>query len=273
MIPFALLDVDYLFAFAPLAFGHLIIPPISRVRGFFQRRELNEAGEQIFQAIYDYFTPKELWSMKNLKALMLDPDNMEGERMVTLLTHMFVHGDYHHLLGNLSTLFFCGHRVQQAFNTIGLYGIFFLSGMACQVPSPIRVKQDLQKPLPMRVLHIVIPPLSCGSSGGVCGVLGANVVLAICDGLSALQRNAKDKTTTPSGRTLRLVKTALSFWGPCVTLLTMYREWRDVGTAGFGIDNAAHIQGFAVGVVLALLGQSLQLATSGLLTGGTSATK
>lgn len=255
----AILDIDYLLAFAPLALGHVIVPPISRVTGFL-RRELSEEMNQIFQYIYDIITPNELWDIRNIKSLMLDPQKMEGERIATLITYMFIHGDYRHLLGNLTSLFFSGHRVYSSFGFWGMNGIFLLSGVACQLPSQIRRRQDGTKPLLTKVWHFVIPPLSCGSSGGVCGLLGANVVLALWDGISSIEDLGRDsnggKSLSKTQKAQKLLHAVFLFLGPCATILTMTREWRDVNAVGFGIDNAAHVQGFLFGGALALLGKS-----------------
>jgi membrane associated rhomboid family serine protease len=264
-MPFDLQDLDYLFAFSPLVLAHVVVPPISRVRGFRQNELTDESLKKLFQIVYKYITPSELWNYKNIKSLMLDPDKLGGERIITLLTYMFIHGDYHHLLGNLFSLFFCGSRVHREFGAIGLYNIFLTSGLVCQIPSFIRSRQDETKPFLVKMWHVVIPPLSCGSSGGVCGVLGANVALVLWDVISNLQGLSSTSRPVEKGGVLTtrrsnakvLLGSLLMLWGPCATLFTIAEEWRDVNTVGFGIDNAAHLQGFVFGGLVALAAKTL----------------
>lgn len=88
---------------------------------------------------------------------------LAGEGVLTLLTSMFLHGGWAHLIGNMLFLWIFGDNVEDAFGH-GLYLAFYLlTGLAASAA------------------HILLNPgstvPSVGASGAISGVLGAYILM------------------------------------------------------------------------------------------------
>lgn len=88
---------------------------------------------------------------------------LSGEGWLTLLTSMFLHGGWAHLIGNMLFLWIFGDNVEDAFGH-GLYlGFYLITGLAASFA------------------HIALNPgsniPSVGASGAISGVLGAYILM------------------------------------------------------------------------------------------------
>lgn len=81
---------------------------------------------------------------------------------VTILTAMFMHGGYAHLLGNLLYLWIFGDNVEDRIGSVTFFGFYLLCGVAATL-AQVALDPDG-----------VIPNL--GASGAISGVLGAYIV-------------------------------------------------------------------------------------------------
>ncbi len=91
------------------------------------------------------------------------------DAFVPLLTHMFVHGGWLHVLGNMLYLWIFGDAVEDALGGAPYLALYLLSGVAAAVA------QGIVAPAPM-----------VGASGAIAGVLGAYLVLAPASRVSTL---------------------------------------------------------------------------------------
>lgn len=81
----------------------------------------------------------------------------------TVLTSMFLHGDWFHIIGNLWFLWLFGDNVEDAFGALGFAAFYVICGV---VAAMAQVVIDPASPIPM-----------VGASGAISGVMGAYVVL------------------------------------------------------------------------------------------------
>jgi len=89
--------------------------------------------------------------------------NLDAETLFplsTLITHMFVHGGWLHVIGNMLYLWIFGDNVEDRLGSLRYLGFYILCGIAAAVG------QGLIAPAPM-----------VGASGAVAGVLGAYLFL------------------------------------------------------------------------------------------------
>lgn len=89
--------------------------------------------------------------------------NGHEPRVITLLTHMFLHGDIMHLSGNMAVLFVVGFTVEAALGPLGFLGLYLLGGLGAALP-------DLLAP---STTH----SYSLGASGAISAVMAAYLVL------------------------------------------------------------------------------------------------
>lgn len=88
---------------------------------------------------------------------------LAGQNLTSLLTSMFMHGGWLHLIGNMVFLAVFGDNVEAVFGHIGYLAFYLLSGLAASAA------------------HILISPdslvPSLGASGAIAGVMGAYIVM------------------------------------------------------------------------------------------------
>jgi membrane associated rhomboid family serine protease len=144
---------------------------------------------------------------------------------LTLLSAMFMHGGWLHLLGNMLFLWIFGdnveHRVGHA-----LFLVFYL--VVGVIASFAQILVDVDS---------VIPTL--GASGAIAGVLGAYLVLF------------------PGNRVLVLLL-RFPIWVPAIVAIGMWAALQVIGgfgatTEGGGVAYMAHIGGFVAGLVAGAL--------------------
>jgi len=135
--------------------------------------------------------------------LLLTEAGIRKGKWWTLVSSMFVHMDMQHLLSNLEGLVVAGISVHRDLGCIGLYGVFFGSGVAAGLNSRGRLRQAEKQlasslgPAPEHIAGLAVPegarslwdsmrhgtarlaaPVvaentqSLGASAGVCGLMG-----------------------------------------------------------------------------------------------------
>ncbi len=82
---------------------------------------------------------------------------------VTLVTHMFLHGSWLHLLGNMLFLFVVGTLLEDVWGRLAFGGFYLLAGLVSSLVDPLLVHYDDDV-------------VSIGASGAVSGAMGAFAV-------------------------------------------------------------------------------------------------
>jgi membrane associated rhomboid family serine protease len=149
-------------------------------------------------------------------------------RPVTLLTSMFLHGGWLHVIGNMWWLWIFGDNVEDEFG----HGRFLVFYLLCGLTSALgQIVMDPTSRLP-----------TIGASGAIAGVMGAYFVLY------------------PRSRVLTVIPPflfgvievpavfLLGFWF-LMQLLNAGAVAATANTAGGGVAFAAHVAGFVVGVL------------------------
>lgn len=65
-------------------------------------------------------------------------------RPITLLTHMFLHGDIMHLAGNMAVLFVVGYTVEAALGRLGFLALYLLGGLGAALPDVLMPASELR---------------------------------------------------------------------------------------------------------------------------------
>ena len=145
---------------------------------------------------------------------------------VTLITSMFLHGGWMHLIGNMLYLWIFGNNVEDAMGHARFVGFYLLCGIVAALT------QALIGPAS------TIPMI--GASGAISGVLGAYLLL---------YPRARVLVLLPLGVFTRLLRlpavVVLGFWFVLQVVNTLLANG-----AGGGVAWGAHIGGFAAGLVL-----------------------
>jgi membrane associated rhomboid family serine protease len=161
---------------------------------------------------------------------MIPRDIMNGERLYTLFTSMFLHGGITHIAGNMVYLSIFGDNIEDALGRARYLFFYFLCGIAASLTHMLTTA-DLSVP-------------TIGASGAISGILGAYLILY------------------PRARILTLVFYYwihliripaiffLGFW----FILQFISGWLTLAfEITSGVAYWAHIGGFAVGMALAPL--------------------
>lgn len=88
---------------------------------------------------------------------------MEGERLYTLFTSMFMHSGVFHILFNMLYLYIFGNNIEDSMGSGRFFIFYFLCGL---IATAAHIYTDPQSPIP-----------TLGASGAIAGVLGAYMVL------------------------------------------------------------------------------------------------
>lgn len=145
----------------------------------------------------------------------------------TLLTSMFMHGGWAHLLGNMLYLWIFGDNVEDLMGHGGFLLFYLLAGLLA-VGAHIASSPASRVPL-------------VGASGAIAGVLGAYLVLF---------PRARIVSLIPFGFFLRVVAVPAVFFLPIWFLLQFIQGLATLGGETAGVAWWAHIAGFVAGVAL-----------------------
>lgn len=141
---------------------------------------------------------------------------IELKEYYRILTSMFMHSSWRHLINNMLVLLFVGDNLERAIGKVRYLIIYILSGVIAGTSS---ISYNMIK---IQNVH------SIGASGAVLGVVGAMIAILIMN---------KGKLEDLSGPRLILFA-AFSLYG---------------GVSNVGIDQAAHVGGFIGGLLLAFV--------------------
>jgi len=167
------------------------------------------------------FEPRELEQF--LYAYGVVPANLQAS---TLITSMFLHGSWSHILGNMWFLWIFGDNVEDRFG----HGRFLLFYLLCGIAAAVgQILMNSTSTLP-----------TIGASGAIAGVMGAYFILY------------------PQSRVLTLIPVwfeiievpaivLLGFWFLMQLFSAGALAARTTGTGG-GVAFAAHVAGFVVGM-------------------------
>ena len=153
-----------------------------------------------------------------------------GRQLSNVVTHMFLHGSWMHLLGNMWFLWLFGNNVEDAMTRPRFIAFYLLCGLAA---AGLQVASDPQSPIPM-----------VGASGAISGVMGAYLVL---------YPRVRVFTLVPLGFFIQTM--ALPAWVMLIywMALQFLGGISSIGAEGGGVAFWAHIGGFVAGVVLVKL--------------------
>ena len=162
----------------------------------------------------------------------LESGNYLGQAMLGMVTSMFLHGGWLHLLGNMLFLWIFGSNVEDRVGRIPFLLFYLVGGIAAALT------QVVIDP------HSTVPLV--GASGAIAAALGAYIVLF------------------PGARILSLVFLGFFYQLLEVPALVVLGYWFALqllsGFAAFGAETAqggvaffAHIGGFTLGVIVGLL--------------------
>ena len=186
-------------------------------------------GVFIWQTVTEYQNPK-AGDLIVTTYGMIPSQIVSGRHLWTLITSMFLHGGFFHIIGNMLYLWIFGDNVEDAFGHFWFLVVYLFTGVVGSL------------------LQIVLMPGSSiatiGASGAISGVMGAYFVLF---------PRARVLTVIPIFFFIRLIylpaPLLLGFW---ILLQILYGCSSVPGTGG-GVAYFAHIGGFVAGLILGLL--------------------
>jgi membrane associated rhomboid family serine protease len=150
-----------------------------------------------------------------------------GPQYQNVITSMFLHGSWMHLIGNMWFLWLFGNNIEDSM-TRPRFAVFYLAcGLAAAL---LQVFADPRSGIPM-----------VGASGAISGVMGGYLVL---------YPRVRVFTLLPLGFFWTTI--ALPAWGMLIywMLLQFLGGISSIGAEGGGVAFWAHIGGFVAGVVL-----------------------
>jgi len=154
----------------------------------------------------------------------------------TVLTSMFLHGSWLHLIGNMWFLWIFGNNVEDAMGHLRFVLFYVLCGMAA---AALQIVADPESVIPM-----------VGASGAIGGVMGAYVLMFPRVHVHLL---------VVLGFYINTIAVPAFFMLGYWFLLQLVSGWTSIGAEGGGIAFWAHVGGFAAGAVLSLLFRDREL--------------
>lgn len=187
-------------------------------------------GPRAHQVIYSLgIIPAVLFNLKSLP-----PEIASIPAWITVLTSLFLHGGWIHLMGNMLYLWIFGNNVEDAMGHRRFVIFYLLCGFAAAMAQAL--------PNPQSVIPMI------GASGAISGVLGAYLLL---------YPHARVLVAIPLGffiHTTRLPAVwVLAFWFVLQLINSLL-----AGDQQGGVAWGAHIGGFIAGMVLILFFKSKQ---------------
>ncbi len=107
-----------------------------------------------------------------LKWAAIPADIVAGHRWITILTAMFMHGSWSHIIGNMVFLWAFGPEIEDAMNPLRYAAFYLLGGLAAMVAQVIATPAS------------TVPNL--GATGAIAAVMGAFLVTYPRDRIRAL---------------------------------------------------------------------------------------
>ena len=158
------------------------------------------------------------------------PQEIVGRQdLYTLLTSMFMHGGWAHIIGNMLFLWVFGDNIEDAFGHVGYLVFYLLTGLAA---SAAHILLNPSSPIP-----------SVGASGAISGILGAYIIFFGGNSIRVLI--AYFVTTVPAWMMIGL-------WAAQQFIATYGSLAVTEQTTG-GVAYAAHAGGFLAGLIVAVV--------------------
>lgn len=179
---------------------------------------------------------------------------LRGKRLYTLITSMFLHGDFFHLLGNMIYLHVFGSSVESRMGKTRFLAFYILSGLFAST-THIVIQVLFAQPIiiygpyyaPIKVINpLEIPCI--GASGAISGILGAYLLMFPFSKVSIMTYNLFGFPVIISLPAIIFI----GFW----FLYQLYMGFLSL-VAPFiyyaGVAFWAHIGGFIGGIILCLI--------------------
>lgn len=171
--------------------------------------------------------PGTSWPMGESLVCVVDP----GPETRNVFTHMFLHGSWMHLLGNMWFLWLFGNNIEDSMSRPRFVVFYLLCGLGA---AALQVFADPNSAIPM-----------VGASGAISGVMGAYLVLF---------PRVRVFTIVPLG--FFITQVALPAWVMLIywMVLQFVGGLSSIGAEGEGgVAFWAHVGGFVAGVILVKL--------------------
>ncbi len=158
------------------------------------------------------------------------PQEIVGRQdLHTLLTSMFMHGGWAHIIGNMLFLWVFGDNVEDAFGHVGYLVFYLLTGLAA---SAAHILLNPGSPIP-----------SVGASGAISGILGAYIIFFGGNAIRVLI--GYFITTVPAWMMIGL-------WA-AQQFISTYGSLAVTEQTTGGVAYAAHAGGFLAGLIVAVV--------------------
>ncbi|PYS03229.1 MAG: rhomboid family intramembrane serine protease [Acidobacteria bacterium] len=172
---------------------------------------------------------------------VIPADVVAGKNWVTILTAMFMHGGWMHIIGNLVFLKAFGPEMEDAMGRIGYSAFYVLSGVAASVAQILAMPESNVPNLESNVPNL-------GASGAIAGVMGAFLITYPHDRIRTLFFFGIFTRIT-------LIPAAL-----LIGIWFLIQLFSEIGAAADvqagGVAYMAHLGGFIFGAVCARLFES-----------------
>ena len=113
--------------------------------------------------LYEFFLPPARFEDFIFQYGAIPAEITHGENLISLLTSMFLHGGWWHLIGNMLFLWVFGDNIEDAMGHVSYLLFYILCGLAAAMA---QVLLDTNSTIPI-----------VGASGAISGVMGAYIVL------------------------------------------------------------------------------------------------
>jgi membrane associated rhomboid family serine protease len=150
-----------------------------------------------------------------------------GRQTFNLISSMFLHGSWMHLIGNMWFLWIFGNNVEDAMGRLRFVIFYLACGLGAAL---LQVIANPNSNIPM-----------VGASGAISGIMGAYLIL---------YPHVRVFAFVPLG--IIMTSIALPAWAMLIywMLLQLLGGFASIGATGGGVAFWAHVGGFVVGVVL-----------------------
>lgn len=158
---------------------------------------------------------------------LIPADIIHGQNLHTLITAMFLHGGFAHILGNMLFLNIFGDNLEDRFGHLGFLAFYLGAGLA---GSGLQILLDPNSHIP-----------NLGASGAIAGTLGGYLVL--------YPDHRIDVLWGFYGRSSVPARFMLGYW----IVFQFLFGFGSIGGTGGGVAYFAHIGGFAFGYLVTKL--------------------
>ena len=158
---------------------------------------------------------------------------MQGQYLWTIITNIFMHASFAHLLINMFVLFSLGGLCEKIIGRKRFFWFYLVSGIIAGLSFVFFAYFFGNNPLGQRIFGAPFSP-AVGASGAIFAVAGLFMIL------------------TPRLRFTIIFLPFFSLPAYIMIPLVLVLTWVISVSAGFGVGNTAHFGGFLVGVAYAL---------------------